>query len=67
MEVLHHPNIVHFREVYTTKNGKLCIVMDYASGGDLLQLIKKKHKDRKAKEGALLEYWSENTVLNWFT
>ena len=36
MEVLHHPNIVRFREVYTTKTGKLCIVMDFANGGDLL-------------------------------
>ena len=36
MEVLHHPNIIRFREVYTTRNGKLCIVMNYADGGDLL-------------------------------
>jgi NIMA (never in mitosis gene a)-related kinase len=35
LEVLSHPNIVHFREVYKTKKGKLCIVMDYADGGDL--------------------------------
>lgn len=35
LEVLNHPNIVHFREVYKTKKGKLCIVMDYADGGDL--------------------------------
>ena len=30
-----HPNIVRFREVYKTKKGKLCIVMDFADGGDL--------------------------------
>jgi NIMA (never in mitosis gene a)-related kinase len=35
LEVLNHPNIVRFREVYKTKKGKLCIVMDYADGGDL--------------------------------
>jgi len=44
MEVLQHPNIVKFREVYTTKTGKLCIVMDYCDGGDLLMLIRKKIK-----------------------
>jgi NIMA (never in mitosis gene a)-related kinase len=37
-----HPNIVRFREVYKTKNGRLCIVMDYADGGDILTEIKKK-------------------------
>jgi NIMA (never in mitosis gene a)-related kinase 1/4/5 len=35
LEVLNHPNIVRFKEVYKTKKGKLCIVMDYADGGDL--------------------------------
>ena len=32
LEVLNHPNIVRFREVYRTKAGQLCIVMDYADG-----------------------------------
>ncbi len=35
LEVLNHPNITRFREVYKTKKGKLCIVMDYCDGGDL--------------------------------
>jgi len=35
LEVLNHPNITRFREVYKTKKGKLCIVMDYADDGDL--------------------------------
>ena len=35
LEVFNHPNIIRFREVYKTKKGKLCIVMDYADGGDL--------------------------------
>lgn len=39
LEALHHPNIIRFREVYKTKRGKLCIVMDYASHGDLSQII----------------------------
>ena len=32
LEALNHPNIVKFREVYKTKRGKLCIVMDYCDG-----------------------------------
>ena len=32
LEVLSHPNIIRFKEVYTTKKGKLCIAMDYADG-----------------------------------
>jgi NIMA (never in mitosis gene a)-related kinase 1/4/5 len=32
LEVLKHPNIVKFIEVYKTKKGKLCIIMDYADG-----------------------------------
>jgi NIMA (never in mitosis gene a)-related kinase len=32
LEVFNHPNIIKFREVYKTKKGKLCIVMDYADG-----------------------------------
>ena len=32
MESLKHPNIIKFREVYKTKKGNLCIVMDFADG-----------------------------------
>lgn len=46
LEALNHPNIIRFREVYKTKKGKLCIVMDYADGGDLQARIKEKHKKR---------------------
>ena len=40
-----HPNIIRFREVYTTKRGKLCIVMDFADGGDL----QKKLQERRGR------------------
>tara|TARA_B110000503_G_C6861800_1_gene295089 strand:- start:99 stop:344 length:246 start_codon:yes stop_codon:yes gene_type:complete len=66
LEVLQHPNIVRFREVYKTKKGKLCIVMDFADGGDLQGRIKAKYKDRE-KAGGALQYWDEDHVLNWFT
>ena len=53
LELLIHPNIIRFREVYKTIAHKLCIVMDYANSnffsiyfyrltildGDLYQLI----------------------------
>ena len=36
LEALQHPNIVQFKEVYKTKKGKLCIVMEYADGTYIL-------------------------------
>ena len=36
---LKHPNIIKFREVYTTKMGRLCIVMDYADGNFLIRKV----------------------------
>ncbi len=72
LEALIHPNIIRFREVYKTKTGKLCIVMDFADGnnttfykkftfldGDLYQLIQKQKK--------LKRLMRENLILNWFT
>jgi NIMA (never in mitosis gene a)-related kinase 1/4/5 len=41
---LNHPNIIKFRDVYTTHKGKLCIVMNYADGGDLEKLITRQMK-----------------------
>ena len=51
LELLNHPGIIHFKEVYKTTSGQLCIVMDYADGknssylnssigGDLAQMVK---------------------------
>jgi NIMA (never in mitosis gene a)-related kinase len=57
LEYLKHPNIVQFKEVYKTKKGKLCIVMEFADGGDLA----KKVKDARGK------YFSEAQILDWFT
>ena len=65
LEVLSHPNIVRFREVYKTKKGKLCIVMDYADGGDLQSKIKERYKQRGA--GGRMNYLSEDQLLDWFT
>jgi NIMA (never in mitosis gene a)-related kinase len=56
MAAFDHPNIIKFKEVYTTTNGKLNIVMNYADGGDLQSKI-------KAQRGRL---FSENEILDIF-
>jgi len=57
LSVLKHPSIVNFREVFTTVSNKLCIVMDYADGGDLhTAIINSKGK-----------FFSESQILDWFT
>ena len=49
LEVLSHPNIVKFIEVFKTKNGKLCIVMDFADG----------------KLYSFLSYYTNRSVTNY--
>ena len=53
---LNHPNIIRFHEVYKTKHRKLCIVMEYADGGDLAGRI-------EAQRGVAM---TEDTVLSLF-
>lgn len=54
MSAFDHPNIIKFRDVYTTTNGKLNIVMDYADGGDLSSKI-------SAQRG---RQFPENQIMN---
>ena len=35
LEALNHPNIIKFKEIFKTKTGRLCIVMDFADGRDM--------------------------------
>lgn len=65
LEVLNHPNITRFREVYKTKKGKLCIVMDYADDGDLQSRVKSQAKVKNAQGKPV--YIAEDQVLDWFT
>jgi len=51
-----HKNIVRFQEVFMTRKGRLCIVMDYADGGDV-------HMEIKRREGKLIP---EARILEWF-
>eukprot|EP00826_Nyctotherus_ovalis_P046674 TRINITY_DN5306_c0_g1_i3.p1 TRINITY_DN5306_c0_g1~~TRINITY_DN5306_c0_g1_i3.p1 ORF type:complete len:500 (-),score=133.51 TRINITY_DN5306_c0_g1_i3:177-1676(-) len=57
LAVLKHPCIVNFREVFVTVSDKLCIVMDFAEGGDLQRVI------REARGN----YFTESQILDWFT
>ncbi len=58
LESLQHPNIISFREVFSTKGGKLCIVMEYADGGDLAGTLKScRQKKTRVRE---------DRVLDWF-
>lgn len=53
-----HPYIVNYRENFMDRN-HLCIVMDYAEGGDLYKYVEKvKRRGEKIPEA---------TVLKWFT
>lgn len=56
LEAFDHPNIIKFREVYKTRSGKLCIVMDYADGGDVATQIKNQRG----------RYFTEAQVLDLF-
>ncbi|OMJ88256.1 hypothetical protein SteCoe_9841 [Stentor coeruleus] len=56
MSAFDHPNIIKFKEVFTTTNGKLNIVMNYADGGDVQSKI-------KGQRGRL---FSENEILDMF-
>ncbi|KAM4627422.1 serine/threonine-protein kinase Nek3 isoform 2-T2 [Polymixia lowei] len=50
-----HPNIIAFREAFEA-DGHLCIVMEYCSGGDLLQRIQRQKTT----------LFSVDDILKWF-
>ncbi|CAD8056278.1 unnamed protein product [Paramecium primaurelia] len=57
LQQLQHPNIIRFRDVYITTQGKLCIIMEYADRGDLGCVL-------KSQNGKQLP---EIQILDWFT
>ena len=50
---LQHPNVVSFREVYVTKTD-LCIVMEFAEGGELFKRVRSAKAGRKGACGCLV-------------
>ena len=51
---LDHPNIVRFEESFVTRNGALCIVMEYMDGGDLGGYLKKTGAQRSKSEAGIM-------------
>ena len=44
LEVLNHPNIIRFKDVFKNRDLQLNMVMEYADGGELSDLIKQKKR-----------------------
>lgn len=57
LKILSHPNIIKFRDFFQRENEQICIVMEYADGGDLHSKI------QTTKDS----FFSENQILDWFT
>jgi len=59
LEVLHHPNIIQFKDVF--KDSKMClnVVMEYADNGELADEIKRRKNSGQS--------FSEEEILNYFT
>jgi NIMA (never in mitosis gene a)-related kinase len=63
LELLRHPNIIEFKEVFRTKTGKLCIVMEYGENGDLQKHVNYRKEILRKKNGKDPSY-SEDEVLD---
>lgn len=54
-----HPNVVGFRQVFL-RSGWLCLVMDFADGGDLCAAVKERARSRVPfEESAVLECFAQ--------
>lgn len=63
LEILRHPNIIEFKEVFKTKSGKLCIVMELGENGDLQKHVEMRRKVLKEKSGED-PYYKEDEILD---
>ena len=59
LQVLNHPNIVMFKDVFRDKRSKLNLVMEYCDDSDLYDKIQ-----QKRREGTT---FTEEEILNYFT
>jgi len=55
LKILKHPNIIQFKDFFIVRREYICIIMDYADGGDLASKIKQTET-----------YFSETQILDWF-
>ena len=58
LSTLQHPYIISYRDKFI-EGGFLCIVMDFASGGDLQSEISKAKRSRRN--------FPESKIMKWFT
>mmetsp|Transcript_70609 Transcript_70609/g.199338 ORF Transcript_70609/g.199338 Transcript_70609/m.199338 type:complete len:510 (+) Transcript_70609:82-1611(+) len=56
LKKMEHPNIIQYQEVFMTRKGRLCIVMEYADGGDIHTVIKSQNN----------ELLDEGRITSWF-
>merc|ERR1719476_674512 len=59
MRIERHPNVVRFRQVFV-RSGWLCLVMDFADGGDLCAAVKERARSKiPFEESAVLECFAQ--------
>lgn len=63
---IRHPNVVRFRQVFV-RSGWLCLVMDFADGGDLCAAVKERARSKVPfEESAVLECFAQVAdAVNW--
>merc|ERR1719424_930519 len=63
---IRHPNVVKFRQVFV-RSGWLCLVMDFADGGDLCAAVKERARSKVPfEESAVLECFAQVAdAVNW--
>lgn len=63
---IRHPNVVRFRQVFV-RSGWLCLVMDFADGGDLCAAVKERARSKLPfEESAVLECFAQVAdAVNW--
>lgn len=63
---IRHPNVVKFRQVFV-RSGWLCLVMDFADGGDLCAAVKERARSKiPFEESAVLECFAQVAdAVNW--
>jgi serine/threonine protein kinase len=63
---IRHPNVVRFRQVFV-RSGWLCLVMDFADGGDLCAAVKERARSKiPFEESAVLESFGQVAdAVNW--
>jgi len=60
---LKHPNIIGYKDSYLDADGFLCIIMEFADGGDVHQLLQVQKQYSEPFEEKLLLHWFAQILL----